>query len=404
MGAKLSRTAWVLIVGILLARIAIFMSYPFLAIHLEKLKFNALDIGIILGGHYLFAGIIGIFGGNIADQLGLKRTITLTLLIGAFSFWGLSQAQSFTGFLLCNLCLAIFSATFEPAATTSITRSLPSNLHALALRYRYIAINIGASVGPFAGAILASFGANFTFIATGILLLAYSLFSLIFDFEKKGSTPTNTYSWNNLKEALVHMKGHKAFLLLILGNLFINMTFCQIFSTLPQILYREIDDSFRLYSILLTVNPLTVIFVGLFSSHYLSKQNLRTLFTNGCFLLALAYLGFQFLNPNYTNYILCMILFTIGEIILLPTSAKFLVDLAPKEYHGTYLGSESCNYLGFFIGNLVGGFLLQTIGGVFLFCACCSIAGLFLYRLAHQNFTTSQPLHSLYQAARYKSE
>src|SRR5947209_6053566 len=103
---KLPRMAQVLIGGILMTRMAIFMSFPFLAIHFEKLQFTSIEIGIILGIHYLFAGAIGIFGGNLADQWGLKRTIIATLLVGAFSFWGLGTVNHFAGLLICNIFLA----------------------------------------------------------------------------------------------------------------------------------------------------------------------------------------------------------------------------------------------------------------------------------------------------------
>src|SRR5690242_7626817 len=101
------RNAWVLIAGILFVRMALFMSYPFLALHLESLKFNALDIGIILGGHYFFAGIIGIGGGSFASKWNPKWMLAGTLLIGACAFLGLSQSQTFTFFLLSNCCLAV---------------------------------------------------------------------------------------------------------------------------------------------------------------------------------------------------------------------------------------------------------------------------------------------------------
>ena len=388
---KMPRIAWILIAGLLLVRMAIFMSYPFLALHLEKMHFDAMDIGIILGCPYFFAGLSGIFGGNIADQIGKQRTMVITLIMAALAFWGLGQVESFTGFLLCNLVLATATATFEPAASTLITESVSEDLQALVLRYRYMAINIGASIGPIIGTLLALYGTHFAFFITGTLLASYSLFFLFFRKSNQTVSAQAPYSLDNFKSAVKHMAGHKSFLLLLVANFFIHMTYCQIFSTLPQILNSKIEDSFHLYSILITTNPITVVIVGLFFSHYLSKQDSRRLFSIGCLLLAVTFLGFQFSPVTYFNFISLMILFTLAEMILIPTSAKFLIDLAPKEHRGTYLGSESCFYLGSFMGNLIGGFLLQTVGGVFLFCSLCSVVGFFLYRLACQKTEIPQP-------------
>lgn len=384
---QLPRAVCVLIGGILLTRVAIFMSYPFLALHLAELKFSSWEIGVVLGVHYLFAGIIGVFSGNLSDQWGAKRTILAALLIGSAAFFGLAQSRILFSFLCCNLCLAVLSATFEPAATNMITRFIPKDLHAYAFRCRYIAINIGASIGPCVGAVLLGVGSWFTFFITGILLLSYAIFFFIFKIEEIPSQQKTGYSWLSLKDSLNYMMSHGAFLFLIAGNLCINMTFCQIFSTLPQILNATMVNGSQLYLILLTVNPLVVILSGFALSSYLDRINQLKLFISGTVILSFSFLGFQYLPLTYANAVILMILFTIGELILLPTSAKFLSDIAPQKHRGAYLGSESCSYLGFFIGNLIGGLLLQLWGGVFLFCSIASLAGLLFYAgsyLSHQ--------------------
>ena len=66
-----------------------------------------------------------------------------------------------------------------------------------------------------------------------------------------------------LKEALSHMKQNRPFLLLMTANLFITMTYAQIFSTMPQIL-SAVNNGHNLYSTLVMTNPIVVIFTGFF--------------------------------------------------------------------------------------------------------------------------------------------
>lgn len=357
------------------------MSYPFLAFHLQSLSFDALNIGIILGCHYFFAGVAGIFGGAAADRWNPKYGLVFALLIGALSFFGLSQSKSFLSFLLWNCLLAISSSTFEPIASVLITSHLAREFRAFAFRLRYLAINIGAAIGPLVGALFFVKGPRFSFCVTSILLAIYAGLFLFLRAKKREGLNAESAP-RNMREILICMAKHKSFLLLIAANLFVTMTYGQIFSTLPQILSAKMENSRQLYSILLTVNPLTVIAVSVFLSQFLSLQNPRRLFSGGALLLAISFLGFHLSVMNEMSYIFFMVLFTLAEITLIPTTAKVLFDLAPEKHRGAYLGSESTSYLGFFIGNIVGGWLLQTGQSVFLFCIFCSFAAFFLYRLS----------------------
>lgn len=262
-----------------------------------------------------------------------------------------------------------------------ITANTAPELHALAFRYRYMAINIGAALGPLAGILLSLEGSPFSFHATCGLLMFYACMFLLMNIDRKRA-PAHAGFSGNVKQVLGHMMRDKAFLLLIGANLCVTMTYGQIFSTLPQILHAQIKDSRQLYSILLTVNPLTVIAVSLFLNQFLSKKNVKKLFSFGALLLTVSFIGFHFSKVNYANYIFFMVLFTLAEISLIPTTSKFLFDLAPEKYRGAYLGSESSSYLGFFIGNLIGGWLLQNGQSVFLFCVLCGFISFFLYRLS----------------------
>lgn len=385
---KLYKVTWILISGILLVRMALFMSYPFLAIYLEELHFSPIEIGAILGSHYFFAGISGTLGGSIADQWKPKQMIIISLLIGAISFFGLSQSESFLSFLFFNCTLAISTSTFEPIVSMMITANTPKELHTYTFRCRYLAINIGAAIGPMIGILLISKGSSFSFLVTASFLIFYNLLFSLLKMDKQKKEP-NLVSRSNIKEALSYMSNHSAFLSLIAANIFVTITYGQIFSTLPQILNQRFEESRHLYLILLTINPIIVTSVCLFFNNALSKKQPKDLFRIGSLLLSIAFLGFELSATNHISYIFFMILFTLAEILLIPTTSKYLFDLAPDKFKGAYLGSESSSYLGFFIGNLIGGLLLQSGYSVFLFCSGSAIAGFVCYRMSYKNTVLS---------------
>ena len=134
------------------------MSYPFLALHLSDLDFSAIDIGIILGSHYFFASFIGAIGANASDRFHPKKIVILNLSTSSIAFIGLAFSTSFFHFLICNILLAVSTAIFEPTATKIIAKSVSSELHSILLRFRYLAINAGAVIGPLLGALFLPLG------------------------------------------------------------------------------------------------------------------------------------------------------------------------------------------------------------------------------------------------------
>ena len=229
-----------------------------------------------------------------------------------------------------------------------ITSHLAREFRAFAFRLRYLAINIGAAIGPLVGALFFVKGPHFSFCVTSILLAIYAGLFLFLRAKKKRESSNAESAPRNMREILICMAKHKSFLLLIAANLFVTMTYGQIFSTLPQILSAKMENSRQLYSILLTgANPLTVIAVSVFLSQF-PPQNPRRLFSGGALLLAISFLGFHLSVMNEVSYIFFMVLFTLAEITLIPTTAKVLFDLAPEKYRGAYLGAESTFLFGLF--------------------------------------------------------
>lgn len=364
------------------------MSYPFLAVRLGKLGFDAFQIGVIIGVPYFFSGIAGVFAGNISDQWGQKKTMIASLLIGGIAFFYFASATGMGQCLFLNIFILLSSALFEPAASSLISTVAPKEMLSVAFRYRYVAINLGASVGPMLGGVIAYYGNTSSFQITGILFFFYAGALLFLKVPRLESS--KSYSMQHIKEALGHMKENHAFLYLTAANFLVSMTYCQMLSTLPQILTPLFPDAIRFYSILLSLNPAVVIITSLLFTRILSEQSAQKLFRLGGAFLCIAFLGFGFIPPSYFSYTFFMIIFTLGEIVLMPTSSKFLVDLAPPRFQGSYLGSESSYHLGFFSGNLIGGKLLQKGYGVFFFCLFSALVGMELYRRSWRAFAKVQ--------------
>ena len=96
--------AWILFFGTFLNKFGTFV-VPFLALYLTQKGYTIAQAGIAIGAYGAGNVVATLMGGHLADTLGRRKTIVLSMFSGAASMLMLSQARSYP----MILCLAAFA-------------------------------------------------------------------------------------------------------------------------------------------------------------------------------------------------------------------------------------------------------------------------------------------------------
>jgi DHA1 family multidrug resistance protein-like MFS transporter len=154
----------VLLANSLLMWTGFIMVVPLLAVHyVEGLGWPAASIGIVLAVRQFTQQGLGVFGGVLADRLGVKGLIMAGMLLRGLGFAMMAWATNFPLLILSALFAALGGALFEaPSRAAIVMLTFPKE------RSRYFAIqatvsSIGTALGPL----------------LGILLLRYYSFDLV---------------------------------------------------------------------------------------------------------------------------------------------------------------------------------------------------------------------------------
>src|SRR5438045_2322084 len=95
----LPRPAWILFLGTFLNKFGAFV-IPFLVLYMTRQGYSpaeaALAIGAYGAGNFVASGL----GGYLADRIGRRKTIALSMFSGAIAMILLSQARGFYPILL----------------------------------------------------------------------------------------------------------------------------------------------------------------------------------------------------------------------------------------------------------------------------------------------------------------
>ncbi|REE88578.1 putative MFS family arabinose efflux permease [Paenibacillus taihuensis] len=392
-----------LLVGTILARAASSMSLPFLAIYLTKhTELGAGMIGLIIGAGSLAATVGGFVGGALSDQFG-RRKIMLAALFGwTVVFLGFALSKSAALFFVFSLLNGLCRSFYEPVSQALMADLTPKERRMSVFSLRYLAINIGVSVGPLLGALFAAMGSTLPFIITSAIYFIYlcSLYSLLNRFgikqiegeQKAGSS--FSMAWEAVKRDYV-LRYY------LIGGIVTAIGYSQMTVTLSQFVENKFAEGVTLFAVMMSVNAITVVALQIPVSRWMEKFSVIGALTLGVSLYALGNVGFAF-SVGWISFIVSMIVFTLGEIITYPAGSMLVDGIAPEGMRGSYYGAQSFSNLGHFIGPWIGGILLSRFSGSVLFTTMAFVAmsAILFYRAGEHARLSAAAKSAVLQAIR----
>ena len=351
----------VLFVSALIENTAFGLILPFLAIYMvDDIKVTEVLAGVVLMG-YTLSGIPSmIFGGVLADRIGRRvvllmslglMCITIMMYFFAFNFWSLfaiALADSFVGTM------------YMPAANAMIADVIKPEGRPKAYSILRIGWNVGIVFGPVIGFIIvasASIKVLFLFGA-GILFCAFML-NLLFIPETK---PKDTGEEITFRKVMAVSSNRPFLLLCSLSGIFW-FFFSQWMSVLP--LYArdpaQLGLSESLFGLVFAVSAVMVVFLQVPMTSKLERLRRSGVLLTGQ-LIAAAGFGLIFLAWDFYSLVACIMVITMGEIFYMSIISTIIADFAPISQRGIYMGfSGLVQTLGNGLGFLFGMWLLDLL-------------------------------------------
>ena len=363
-------TVWLVIIATLLSRFVAFMVFPFMAIILNaRFGLNELEVGIFLAIPFSIGISSGFLIGYLSDLFGRRRIILAGICLNILAMVGLALADSVMAMMVGVLVQSISRSAVESPGKALMTDMLKRRAAKdLALQARYFALNVGAAVGPLAGARMGLSGQQFTFfLVAGIygLYLVAALF--VFRIEQP-LKHTKMASTTSLPDVLRVLRRDGRFLAFVAASLIAFTAYGQIDSGLVQYLrVSGIQDIVSLYATLILINGATIIIFQFPLLKLTEKMNPLDRIALGAGLFVLAFAGLALSPPDALSLLgVAIFVLSVGEVIMFPTMAVAIDRMAPDDLKGSYYGAAQIGSFGFATAPLLGGFLLQALGGASL--------------------------------------
>ena len=309
------------------------MVLPFLTVYLrDELNYSITAAGweIALFGT---GAILGNFmGGRLTDKIGFYSIQTWSLFLNGILLIVLGQMRTFWEIGSCMFIIGVVGEAFRPANAAAIAYySVPEN-RTRSYSLNRLAINLGFSIGPAIGGLLAF---QYLFWADGItcmiaaILLRVTLPPVSTNDIKQRKTTSGRNSTSVWKDEV-----YLRFTFFIFLSA---LCFLQMFSLLPVFFKEQLHLSKPVIGLVLALNGLIIVLVEMVLVFKLEgKRSPLHYISTGAFLIGLSYLVLNLPMAGLSLALLAIIIITAGEMLMFPFINTFWVRRSNENNRGQY--------------------------------------------------------------------
>jgi MFS family permease len=355
--------AWILFGGTFINRFGSFVM-PFLVLYLTRQGYSITQAGIGVGAYgagHVFASMLG---GHLADRIGRRHTIVLSMFASAIAMLALSQARSYPAILILTCLAGTAAELYRPASHALLVDLVGTDQSVFAFGMYRFAVNLAFAAGPATAGFLADRSFLYLFVGDAITSVLYGVIALVFLPQGLRSDMKN----ERIGEAMRLAVKNKPFVFLLLATLCMTIVDFQLGSTFA-LHVKAAGFPSRVYGMLTSENGLLIICFELWITTYVMRFRAQPVIALGFLFtgIGFALTGFAHTIPALAGTV---VIWTIGEMLSSPMVVAYVAQIAPEQYRGRYMGLLTVTWsFGMVIGPPLGT-LLFAHNELLLWLAC----------------------------------
>ncbi len=367
----LPREVWILSAATLVNRAGT-MALPFLVLYLTRsLGFSAERAGLVLFCYGVGSLVTGPVAGRLSDSMGPERIMKLSLFVSGALLLAFPLLGDYGTILVMTLLWSITSEAFRPACFTALAHAVPSGQRKAAIVLARLAVNLGMSVGPVVGGFLAVVSYPALFLLDGATSILAGLI-LTLSLPAKGAPPAHAASGDAADQdprGTSHATSMRDLVFFLIALLPVMMVFFQIQGAFPLFLVHDLGLPESAFGLLLAVNTILIILLEVPLNLWIGHWPHARALAMGALLTGAGF-GALALSRGAWSVAATVVVWTFGEMILLPAATAHVADLAPPHCRGAYMGLQQMTFaLALSLGSWIGTVTLARFGGAALWSA-----------------------------------
>jgi len=373
------KATWSLASIYALRMLGLFMILPVLSLFAQQLEgATPALIGLAMSIYGLPQVLLQVPFGLLSDRIGRKKVIIFGLVL--FFIGSVIAALSTTiyGMLIGR---ALQGAGAISAAIMALVADLTQEVHRTKAMAS-IGASIGASfgIGIIAGPLVSNYGGVHTVFWVTAFLTVLAILTIIYIVPNPQQTKLHRdteFVPGQMTQALKNPE----LLRLDYGIFVLHMILMAVFVVVPSLMRSAGLIAGNEWQVYLPVFVGSMVIAVPFVIVAEKLRKMKQVFIGAIGTIMVAALGLSIFHENLVGIIACLGIFFCGFNLLEATLPSLVSKTAPGDLKGTAMGAySSCQFMGLFMGGVVGGWFNGQYGvtAVFLFCAAVALSWLVL--------------------------
>jgi MFS family permease len=360
---------WLLFAGMLISTVGASMIWPFLMIYIsERLDQPLATVTSLLTLNAAAGVVFSFISGQLLDQFGRKWLMVVSLAMLGVYYLLIGQASTLLHFALLMVVSGAFQPLYRVGADAMLADLIPAQDRPEAYSLMRMSNNLGVSVGPAVGGFIAASSYSIAFYIAAGGMLTYSLLMLVMGHETLPATGDGSRRAPPLRDYLAILKDRDYVYYLTA------FTFTQIGAAIIWVLLGvHTKTNFgipeNLYGFIPATNAIMVVALQYLVTNQTKKHPPLPMMALGALFFALG-VGSVAMGRGFWAFWTSMVVVTIGELILMPTSTTYVARLAPVDKRGRYMSLNAITWsVATGIGPLMAGAINDTFGSGWMWLA-----------------------------------
>lgn len=370
----LPRGFWWLWTSTLVNRTGAFV-LTFMSLYLtQEMGYSPGYAGLVIALHGL-GGVAGSpLGGMLTDRWGRRPTMVAMHLAGGTCAAALAVVNSAWGIAVVVLLMGVAMQAVRPAISAMIADMVPESDLRRAYALNYWALNLGFAVAALGGgaAIFLGYRTLFVVDALATALCALIVFLRLSETRPKAPTGKSADGASDQRVTVLDVLKDAPFRTLVLLNLLVCLIFTAPWVGLPLTMAAE-GLSADSYGMVIAVNGVVIVAFQLLVNKITDKRSPAALLAVSSLLFA-AGTGATALAGTPLVFAATVVVWTIGEMVHVPTNAAATARLSPEHARGRYQGVMGMSWaLAGFVAPILAGWVMGGPGSGVLWTGCAVI-------------------------------
>ncbi len=423
--AGLPRRVWLLSAVTLIHRSGT-MVLPFLTLYLTTQRgMSVRTAGLFLAVYGVGSAMGAILSGRLAERVGTVRAMQATLGGAAIGFFGLGMATEPRSIAAILFLTSLAAEGFRTPSSADLGLSIPPHVRARGFALRRLAINLGMSIGPAVGGLLATVDYRWLFLADGATCLlaaiavtlwlrprepahretrdggtapqtegdgvaragevdsaaADSAETLVAGADRAGAAPVaagvraaDADVGEREPTPARSLWRDRVFVAALGCTVLLDLVFVQLFGTYPLTLHQDFAYSEAMVGAVLAFSTILIVLFEMVLVHRLSGRRPLAVVASGCVAVTIGFALIPY-DPRVLFALLAVAIITLGEMLTHPIIEGFVADRVPEAQMGRAMGILTAAFsITFVLAPIVGTLVYDLYGYRILWLGNAAVA------------------------------